>query len=113
MLLCLVAGLDQAVGFLLGKGSDPHIEDLTGKDACDYVKRLPKFSQYPVFTQCDPRLRKRAFNRNVLAEERSPVKEEPKAEVVAMLPGERLPIQPLKEMARMEKRLDRFRVPEL
>jgi ankyrin repeat protein len=28
----------QSIQFLLDRGANPHIEDLTGQDACDYAK---------------------------------------------------------------------------
>lgn len=39
---CLTLAIEQenisAVEYLLQKGAYPHIEDITGKDACDYAK---------------------------------------------------------------------------
>lgn len=36
--LAILLENDNAVKFLLGKGADPHFEDLIGKDSCDYAK---------------------------------------------------------------------------
>ena len=43
------------VRYLLGKGADPHYEDLTGKDTCDYAKQSENFANYPIFSgYCHP-----------------------------------------------------------
>jgi ankyrin repeat protein len=36
--LCVENHLEEAVAFLLKKGADPHIMDLSGEDACDKAK---------------------------------------------------------------------------
>ena len=36
--LAILLENDNAVKYLLGKGADPHYEDLIGKDSCDYAK---------------------------------------------------------------------------
>ena len=42
--------LDQ-VRFLLEKGADPHIEDLSGRDACDYAE-LNDIHVFPQLENC-------------------------------------------------------------
>ena len=51
LVICVKMGIEKAVRFLLSKGADQHIEDLTGKDACDYSKNT-KFDSIPDFNNC-------------------------------------------------------------
>ena len=47
--LAILRGNEDAVKYLLGKGADPHYEDLTGKDSCDYALKSDIFKYYSVF----------------------------------------------------------------
>jgi hypothetical protein len=47
--LAIVEGSESGVKYLLGKGADPHFEDMTGSDSCDYAKKHQVFMTYPVF----------------------------------------------------------------
>lgn len=49
LIMALLAQSEGAVNFLLANGADPHIEDLTGNDACDYAKNMPRFSKISAF----------------------------------------------------------------
>ena len=42
----------------MGKGADPHYEDLVGRDSCDYGKQTDKFKRFSVFNNCQQHLRK-------------------------------------------------------
>jgi ankyrin repeat protein len=47
--------LHDAIKFLLYKGADPHIMDLTGEDCCDKAKRLEIDHMYKEFQECSLR----------------------------------------------------------
>ena len=57
--LSIQQGKEKVVQYLLGKGADPHYEDLIGHDSCDYAKNSEKFANFPVFNMCMPNMRKR------------------------------------------------------
>ena len=57
--LSVQQGKEKAVSYLLGKGADPHYEDLIGHDTCDYAKNSEKFANFPVFNMCMVHMRKR------------------------------------------------------
>ena len=59
MILAIENDNDDAVKYLLGKGADAHIEDHMFNDACDYAKQKQKFSNYPIFNNCEKEYRKK------------------------------------------------------
>ena len=51
--ICVENKMSEAVEFLLYKGANPHIMDLTGQDACDKAKANGLASEFPRFTNCN------------------------------------------------------------
>eukprot|EP00347_Sterkiella_histriomuscorum_P006064 403354203 len=57
--ICILLEKTQAVQFLITKGANPHIQDLQGRDSCDYAKKSKLFMNQPVFNNCVDELRKK------------------------------------------------------
>ena len=55
----LLAHRAPIVEYLLKNGADPHIEDLSGRDSCDYAN-LNNILLFPELLKCEPILRKKA-----------------------------------------------------
>jgi len=51
--ICIENNLIDAVKFLLSKGANPHIMDLTGEDACDKAKKNGMAIKIPEFNNCN------------------------------------------------------------
>lgn len=48
---------EDAIGFLLDHGANPHIEDMSGMDACDYAAKHGMLDAFPDLATCDHSLR--------------------------------------------------------
>lgn len=44
---------EDAVGFLLDHGANPHIADMSGMDACDHAIKNGMASQFKELARCD------------------------------------------------------------
>lgn len=51
--ICIENQYKEPVKFLLFKGANPHIMDLTGEDACDKAKRFGLAKDFPEFNDCN------------------------------------------------------------
>ena len=51
--LCIQKQLKESVRYLLFKGANKHIMDLTGEDACDKAQRLGLSIEFPEFNDCN------------------------------------------------------------
>lgn len=51
--LCIQKSLKDSVKFLLFKGANKHIMDLTGEDSCDKAQRLGLSIDFPEFNDCN------------------------------------------------------------
>ena len=55
--LCIENNLVDSVQFLLKKGANPHIMDLSGEDSCDKAKRTSLSLQIQSFNNCSSSLK--------------------------------------------------------
>ena len=51
--ICIENKMKEAVEFLLFKGANPHIMDLTGEDGCDKAKKNGLALEMPIFNNCN------------------------------------------------------------